>query len=1433
MSDRINIQTTEIFDQVIITATDTASVGVVIREGLQGQTGLQGTPGGITGVQGITGVIGLSGVQGITGAGGIGGTGLQGPTGAQGITGLLGLTGLQGVPGGITGVQGITGFDGITGSQGPQGITGLGFQGITGAIGAEGITGANGLTGSQGLQGITGSIGAQGITGSIGADGVTGANGLTGAQGVQGITGAIGADGVTGVNGITGANGIQGVTGSAGAQGITGAIGADGVTGANGVQGITGNVGTQGTTGVNGITGSQGIPGITGSSGLTGITYGSTGVQGATGLVGANGVTGVQGIPGVGVIDVENYPQYSFMYKGETTLEIPSVPIKGSAGFPAIYIGEPQTPVESGYQVALTAQYESQVTYKGAAIMESDASIYGIMTTYGALSVQGGITGITLSGGATGLQGITGLPGTQGATGLAGTDGSQGITGLVGASGIQGQTGVQGLLAQSVLNDIGLFTGFLNPSGITISYDSTARTVTLTGASITSYWRGNKVLNEAMTWTSDAHTDTAGTWFLSYNGSAYAWSNSGWAFDQLQIAIVNYGTTDKFGIRESHGLMDWESHQEFHQAIGTYRQSGGTLNGYVLDGTTDADNRPGVDQTVVWDEDLPTTIPALTDGGPYTCFNLNGAGATAVFTLNNANIGLLSGGNPAYNQYTGGAWTQTVIGPNNYMNIWVVAVPVTSDTASQAYRYLWVQGQKEFNSLSTAQAEDPRSLNLGSLAALSPEYTIIAQVTIMRTGSLTGSYKIMSVQSITGSKAAPISASVGAQGVTGIQGVTGLGLTTQATADTATIGNELIAGDTFNVTAGWAGDFASGFTHTSGTTTVTGSSTYTVDNVYQMVVTISSRTVGSVTITAGGISSGSLSANATTTIQRLARATTVLTITPSTDFNGTVVVSMKLISPYAATSTFYNVTGMAAIELRANISTSNLLIGDEAGKYLTVTGTNNTCIGTDAGRNLTSGRNNLAIGYQSLLRTSNNNNNVAIGHQTLLWNQADNNVAIGYQCLYNSTGGTSNVAIGTQVGYNVTTANQMVGIGYNALGSLTTGADNVGIGYNAANATTSGASNTAIGSRALALNQSGANNVAIGQQALNNCLAGNNVAVGWQASYVYRGVDSVAVGYRSLFTNITGLYNTAVGTQALTNSTADSNTAVGYQAGQAATLGGLNTVVGDRAMYANTTGVYNTIIGGNAMYTNRGSYNTVIGTRSAYNIDNCVNNVVVGDRSQYQGATGCYNVFVGSQVSYEATRGSNNIAIGYQAAYNGLGSNNTLIGDRVCQEGSPGSNKLVLDAYGLRGSATGTYTNALVFGTAAAATADQYLRINANITTPSLAGTGTRAVYSDENGMLTNSSSDRTLKTNIKPIDDNLKKVMRLAPISFNWIDSDKKGSQTEIGLIAQEVQMVVPEVVGKNFDGTLSLDYPKLVAVLIGAIQEQQVQIDNLKKGK
>ena len=88
------------------------------------------------------------------------------------------------------------------------------------------------------------------------------------------------------------------------------------------------------------------------------------------------------------------------------------------------------------------------------------------------------------------------------------------------------------------------------------------------------------------------------------------------------------------------------------------------------------------------------------------------------------------------------------------------------------------------------------------------------------------------------------------------------------------------------------------------------------------------------------------------------------------------------------------------------------------------------------------------------------------------------------------------------------------------------------------------------------------------------------------------------------------------------------------------------------------------------------------------------------------------------------------------------------------------------------------------------------------------------------------STSDIKLKTNIKTIDSALDKVLQLRGAEYDRIDKD---NQHEIGVIAQEVEKVIPEVV--HGDETKSVSYGNMVAVLIEAIKEQNDVINKMKK--
>ena len=112
--------------------------------------------------------------------------------------------------------------------------------------------------------------------------------------------------------------------------------------------------------------------------------------------------------------------------------------------------------------------------------------------------------------------------------------------------------------------------------------------------------------------------------------------------------------------------------------------------------------------------------------------------------------------------------------------------------------------------------------------------------------------------------------------------------------------------------------------------------------------------------------------------------------------------------------------------------------------------------------------------------------------------------------------------------------------------------------------------------------------------------------------------------------------------------------------------------------------------------------------------------------------------------------------------------------------------------------------------------------------------------------------SDGRLKTNVQPLKYGLQTVQQLSPVRYNWADSADVplagneraaetrstvqpskvfGRQAEVGLIAQQVEALVPEVVSSDdATGFKRLSYDKLVPVLINAVQELSAENEQFK---
>ena len=91
-------------------------------------------------------------------------------------------------------------------------------------------------------------------------------------------------------------------------------------------------------------------------------------------------------------------------------------------------------------------------------------------------------------------------------------------------------------------------------------------------------------------------------------------------------------------------------------------------------------------------------------------------------------------------------------------------------------------------------------------------------------------------------------------------------------------------------------------------------------------------------------------------------------------------------------------------------------------------------------------------------------------------------------------------------------------------------------------------------------------------------------------------------------------------------------------------------------------------------------------------------------------------------------------------------------------------------------------------------------------------------------------NSDFRLKKDITKISNSLQNLQAINGYNYHWKNPDADQS-LQLGLIAQELQKVYPELVKTDEKGTLSVNYSGLIPVLVEAIKEQQTQIDALKK--
>ena len=303
---------------------------------------------------------------------------------------------------------------------------------------------------------------------------------------------------------------------------------------------------------------------------------------------------------------------------------------------------------------------------------------------------------------------------------------------------------------------------------------------------------------------------------------------------------------------------------------------------------------------------------------------------------------------------------------------------------------------------------------------------------------------------------------------------------------------------------------------------------------------------------------------------------------------------------------------------------------------------------------------------------------------------------------------------------------------------------------------------------------------------------------------------NTALGAGALFGNVSGDFNTAGGGNSLvTNKTGSDNTGFGYASLFTNVSGSRNTALGSRALALNSSGKNNTAVGADALFSNEtGVLNTGIGAGSLQLNTTGIENIGIGPFTLPVNTIGRFNTAISPRALLANTTGEQNVAIGLRAgSFNRTGSRNIFIGSQS--------------------GANSKYVNA-----------DNQLVIHGNASTsPLIEGDfkeRTLRINGDFSATTISEVSDARLKRDVVPLEDALGSILRLQGMSFHWRTDEYSergfGEGSDIGLIAQEVEAVLPRLVREDRDGFKAVAYGKLMAVLVQGVKEQQSQLATLR---
>jgi trimeric autotransporter adhesin len=546
-------------------------------------------------------------------------------------------------------------------------------------------------------------------------------------------------------------------------------------------------------------------------------------------------------------------------------------------------------------------------------------------------------------------------------------------------------------------------------------------------------------------------------------------------------------------------------------------------------------------------------------------------------------------------------------------------------------------------------------------------------------------------------------------------------------------------------------------------------------------------------------------------------------------------------------------------------------------------GNGGTAVGFEAMAYIPDAAGSVAVGAQALRGYPNpaintGLQNTAIGVTSLIDNTSGgNNSASGYVALFKNTSGSYNAAMGSRALLSNTTGSENTAIGYGAdvaSGTLTN-ATAIGSGaiVNASNTVQLG--NAAVtkvfaGTGTTATVVTGGLQVTGGSLASGKVLTSDALGVAtWQTPSGSSGW-SLTGNTGTTASNFIGT-NDDVSLKFVANGAiagridpyyTSGNTFLGGSAGGNTnnSTGHFNSAFGRGALHFNVSGAMNTTIGVNSLFHNvAGNGGTAVGFEAMAYYLNPEGSVAVGAQALrgYPNPvdnTGLQNTALGVTSLIDNTSGGNNTASGYQALFtNTAGSHNTATGSNALTSNTTGSNNTAIGSGANVNS--GGLTNATAIGSGAMVNASNTIQIgNSSVTDVYFGNPATTILHA--NSVV---PSDARFKYDIQNNVPGLDFIKKLTPVTY-YFDEQKLAEYIQTGninntlikrasynaekklhtgFLAQDVEKIAKQL-GYNFDGVhapandkdhYSLAYSQFIMPLVKAVQEQQLQIDELKK--